>query len=163
MGITNHVLTGANVYTSVENLYGILFICLYLIAWEITGTSRKASSVACNEHDMPVRLPYEYGLFMIALFSYLSEKFFGGCGGVFCLFVFVLFCFLYVPGANNDCRGPYLVKVQRIHDCWMPIYKWHIYNTLTNPSKGRNITETAVRAKRRKNCIEYWFPAIILL
>ena len=107
MEITNHVLTGANVYTSVENLYGILFICLYLIAWEITGTSRKASSVACNEHDMPVRLPYEYDLFMIALFSYLSEKFFCGCWGVFvCVF---LFCFVF-----SMSQGPIMIAEAHI-------------------------------------------------
>lgn len=86
-----------------------------LIDWEITGPSGQASFVACNEHDMPVRLPYEYGFVHDSTVLIFSQRSFLEVVVVF----FVSFClfFLYVPGANNECRGSYLVKVQRIHDC----------------------------------------------
>ena len=84
---------------------GTAYMVKNLIDWEITGPSGQASFVACNEHGMAVRLPYEYGFVHDSTVLIFSQRSF--LEVVVVLFVFVLFLsfFLYVTGANNECRG----------------------------------------------------------
>lgn len=69
---------------------GTAYMVKNLIDWEITGPSGQASSVACNEHDMPVRLPYEYGFVHDSTVLIFSQRSFWRLWWCF-LFVFVLF------------------------------------------------------------------------
>lgn len=71
---------------------GTAYMVKNLIDWEIASPSGQASSVACNEHDMPVRLPYEYGFVhdsTVLIFSQRSSL------EVVVVF-FVCFCFVSV-------------------------------------------------------------------
>lgn len=70
---------------------GTAYMVKNLIDWEITSPSGQASSVACNEHDMPVRLPYEYGFVHDSTVLIFSQRSFLEVVVVF----FVCFCFIF--------------------------------------------------------------------